>query len=161
MKTPKKNANGTLLSQNSSEDQKKKKKKKVFINVEHFFSPKSGEDQNKEKKVLNKRTLFSPNLSLDVCIPIQIIGGDADVDHSQSIGRDTAKLLGGDISPPCFGTPDSDTFFSLFVNLFIYLFKQITLWEQNSKTTKARNLKFGQIIGLYMDLRHCNFRGAS
>ena len=47
---------------------------------------------------------------------------------------------------------DSYTFF-----LFIYLFKQITLWEQNSKTTKARNLKFEQMIGLYMDLRHCNF----
>ena len=32
------------------------------------------------------------------CTPIQIIGGDADVDHSQTIGGDTAKLL-GDISP--------------------------------------------------------------
>ena len=33
--------------------------------------------------------------------------GDADVDHSQTIGGDTAKLLGGYIppSPPCFGTP--------------------------------------------------------
>ena len=33
------------------------------------------------------------------CTPIQIIGGDADVDHSQTIGGDTAKLL-ADISPP-------------------------------------------------------------
>ena len=48
---------------------------------------------------------------------------------------------------------DSDTFF-LFIHLFIYLLKQITLWEQNSETTKARNLKFGQIIGLCMDLGH-------
>ena len=29
------------------------------------------------------------------CTPNQIIGGDADVDHSQTIGGDTAKLLGG------------------------------------------------------------------
>ena len=33
--------------------------------------------------------------------------GDADVDHSQTIGGDTAKLLEGYILPipPCFGTP--------------------------------------------------------
>ena len=42
----------------------------------------------------------------------QIIGGDADVDHTQTIGGDTVKLLGGysqilgrDISPPTFDTP--------------------------------------------------------
>ena len=40
--------------------------------------------------------------------------GDADVDHSQTIGGDTAKLLGGYI-PPGFGTssqsgPKSDAF---------------------------------------------------
>ena len=29
----------------------------------------------------------------------QIIGGDADEDHTQSIGGDAVKLLGGDISP--------------------------------------------------------------
>ena len=68
-------------------------------------------------------------------------------------------------------------FFSFFLNLFIYLviclfiysliyfyislFKQITFLEKNSETTKARNLKFGQMIGLYMDLRHCNFGGVT
>ena len=28
-----------------------------------------------------------------------VIGGDADVDHTQLIGEDTVKLLGGNISP--------------------------------------------------------------
>ena len=32
---------------------------------------------------------------------------------------------------------------------------------KNSETTKARNLKFRQMIGLYMDLRRCNFEGAT
>ena len=36
----------------------------------------------------------------------QIIGGDADVDHTQTIVGDTVKLL-GDISPLGFGTPAS------------------------------------------------------
>ena len=37
----------------------------------------------------------------------QIIGGDADVDHTQIIEGDAVKLLGGYIppSPPGFGTP--------------------------------------------------------
>ena len=46
---------------------------------------------------------FSPNSSTDLrsdAHQSQIIGGDADVDHTQIIGRDTIKLLGGDISPP-------------------------------------------------------------
>ena len=36
----------------------------------------------------------------------QIIGGDADEDHTQIVGGYTVKLLGGYIlpSPPCFGT---------------------------------------------------------
>ena len=40
----------------------------------------------------------------------QISGGDADVDHTQIIGGDTAKLLGGIYPPipPGFGTPDSN-----------------------------------------------------
>ena len=45
--------------------------------------------------------MFSPNSSGDLrsgARQSQIIGGDADVDHTQSIGGDTVKLL-GDISP--------------------------------------------------------------
>ena len=76
-----------------SEDQKK-------MQMEHFFSPSSGEDQKKrssskiehffpqiqvktKKKVfIRNRTLFSPIFAQMYCTPIQIIGGD------------TAKLLG-------------------------------------------------------------------
>ena len=51
------------------------------MQMEHFFSPNSGEDQKTKKKVFIKnRTLF-PQFSLR-CTPIQIIGVD------------TAKLLG-------------------------------------------------------------------
>ena len=99
------------------------------MQTEHFFSPNKSEDQKKKvffknrtlflpdfrwrpKKVFGKnRTLFSLNLRSAVqCTPIQIIGGDAEVDHSQTIGGDTAKLLGGYISPipPGFGTTRFD-----------------------------------------------------
>ena len=46
--------------------------------------------------------LFSPNLSGDLRLDThksQIIGGDADVDHTQIIVGDTVKLLGGYILP--------------------------------------------------------------
>ena len=49
--------------------------------MDHFFFPKSSED-----------------LRLDAR-QSQIIGGDADEDHNQSIGGDTVKLL-GEIYPP-------------------------------------------------------------
>ena len=48
------------------------------------------------------KLFFSPNSSGDLrsnAHQSQIIGGDADEDHSQIIGGDTVKLL-GDISPP-------------------------------------------------------------
>ena len=47
-----------------------------------------------------------------------------------------------------------------FSSLFIYLLSKSHYGDKYSKTTKARNLKFGQKIGLYMNLRHCDFGGA-
>ena len=50
---------------------------------------------------------FSPNSSGHLRSYVhqsQIIGRDADVDHTQTIGGDTVKLLGG-IYPPGFVTP--------------------------------------------------------
>ena len=47
-------------------------------------------------------TLFSPNSGGDLhsdAHQSQIIGGDADVDHTQIIGGNTVKLLGGIYSP--------------------------------------------------------------
>ena len=78
-----------------------KTKKKVFTkNGKHFFP----QIQVKtKKKVLTKHgTLFSPNSS--GLLPSdahqsQIIGGMQDVDHTQTIGGETVKLLGG-IYPP-------------------------------------------------------------
>ena len=87
-----------------SEDQKKKRSSPK---MEHF-SPNSGEDQKKKRGgFTNNGTLFSPNLSRHLrsdAHQSQIIRRDADVDHTQTIGGDTAKLL-GDISPPGFGIP--------------------------------------------------------
>ena len=48
----------------------------------------------------------------------------------------------------------------LFIHLFIYLSKS-HYGNKHSETTKARNLKFGQIISLHMNLRHYNFGGAT
>ena len=56
---------------------------------------------------------------------------------------------------------ESDTFFSLFIYLFVYLLSKSHGGDKYSKTTKARNLKFGQIISLYMNLRPSNFGGAT
>ena len=85
------------------EDQKKKK---VFIKDRKLFLPDfRGRLKRRKKKVFNKNRTFSPNLRSDVH-PFKLLE-DADVDHSQTIGEDTAKLLGGIYppSPPGFGTP--------------------------------------------------------
>ena len=77
-----------------SEDQKKNANRTLFLR-EFRWRPK------KKKKVFSKnRTLFPQIYSQLYSTPIQIIGGDADVDHSQTIGGDTAKLLGGYIPHP-------------------------------------------------------------
>ena len=62
----------------------KKKKKRSSAREEHFF----------------------PQFTLS-CTPFQIIGGDAEVNHSQTIGGDTAKLLGGiyPLHPPRVSAP--------------------------------------------------------
>ena len=51
-------------------------------------------------------------------------------------------------------------FFSLFIYLFIYLSKLLS-GNKNSETIKAKNLKFGDLISLYMNLCTCNFGGAT
>ena len=55
---------------------------------------------------------------------------------------------------------DSDTF-SFFLYLFIYLLSKSHYDDKYLKTTKARNLKFGQMISLYMNLRPSNSGGAT
>ena len=77
--------------------------------MEYFF-PQIQVKTKKKKKVFTKnRTLFSPNSSGHLrsdAHQSQIIGGDADVDHTQTIGGDAVKLLGGYIPPMGFGTPE-------------------------------------------------------
>ena len=72
---------------------KTKKKKRSSSKIEHIFPPNSGEDQNKKKKVFseNRSLTFFPTFTLR-WTSIQNVGGDADVDHSQTIGGDTAKI---------------------------------------------------------------------
>ena len=50
---------------------------------------------------------------------------------------------------------NSDAFFSFFLNFLFVSFsfyKELCFRNKNSKTTKARNLKFGDMISLYMKL---------
>ena len=87
-----------------SEDQKK-----IFTKKGTLFSLNSGEDQ---KKVISKNgTLFFPEFKWTPtlrCTPELNYWGDADVNHTQTIGGDTVKLMGGYI-PPGFGTRGADT----------------------------------------------------
>ena len=51
---------------------------------------------------------FSPNSSIDLrsdAHQSQIIGGDADEDHTQIVRGDTVKLLGGIYPPPRVSAP--------------------------------------------------------
>ena len=43
--------------------------------------------------------------------------------------------------------------FFFFISLFIYLLTKLHYGDKYSKTTEARNLKFGQMISLYTNLR--------
>ena len=72
----KKSANGTIFPQ----IQVKTKKKRSSTRIEHFF----------------------PQIYTLRCTPIQIIGGYADVDHSQTIGGIQPNYWGGCIPPPLF-----------------------------------------------------------
>ena len=76
-------------------------KKKVFTKNGTLFFLNLGEHQ--------KRNTFFPGSSRDLrldALQSQIIGGDADVDHTKIIGGDTFKLLRRIYPPPPgFGTP--------------------------------------------------------
>ena len=82
-----------------SEDQKKKANGALF-------SPNSGEDQ--KKGLQQEQNTFFSQIYAQLYIHSNY-WGDADVDHSQTIGGETAKLLGGCI-PPGFGTHASENF---------------------------------------------------
>ena len=75
--------------------------------MEHFFSPILGEDQKKKGLQQEKNTFF-PKFTLS-CTPFQIIGGDAEVNHSQTIGGVQPNYRGGYIPsiplPPRVSAP--------------------------------------------------------
>ena len=75
------------------------------LDQEFFQVSKLSEDQKKKVFTRNGTLFLSTDLRSDAH-QSQIIGGDADEDHTQIVGRCTVKLLGGYIlpSPPCFGT---------------------------------------------------------
>ena len=79
-----------------SEDQKKK----VFTRNRTLFSPNSGEDQ--KKGLHQKWNTFFPEFKYRPALrftPESNYWRDADEDHTQIVGGDTVKLLGG-IYPP-------------------------------------------------------------
>ena len=74
--------------------------------MEHFFPEFRWRPKTKKKVFTRNETLFlSTDLRSDAH-QSQIIGGDADEDHTQIVGGYTVKLLGGIYLPipPCFGT---------------------------------------------------------
>ena len=86
------------------------------MNLNHDFVQVSKlSEHQKKRSSLKMEHFFSPNSSGHVrsdAHQSQIIGGDADVDHTQTIGGDIVKLLGGYIPPPGFGTPESKAVFT-------------------------------------------------
>ena len=78
------------------------------MNLDHdFFSRQQIKYRTKKRSSPKFQEVFSPNSSDSHADHSQIIGVDADVDLSQTIGGDAVKLLGG-IYPtisPGFGTP--------------------------------------------------------
>ena len=76
--------------------------------MEPFFFPNSGEDQKKKKRSSQKMEhFFFPNSSGHLRLDAhqsQIFGGDADVDHTQTIGGGYSEIIGG-IYPPRVSAP--------------------------------------------------------
>ena len=85
-------------------------KKKVFTkNGTHFF-PRIQVKTKKKRSSPEKEHFFPPNSSGDLRSNAhwsQIIGGDADEDHTQIIGGGYSQIIGGIYPPfpPGFGTP--------------------------------------------------------
>ena len=80
------------------------------MNLDHDFVQVSKLSEDKKKEVFTKSgTIFFPELKWTPtlrCTPESNYWGEADVDHTQAIGGDTAKLL-GEVYPPIplgFGT---------------------------------------------------------
>ena len=70
--------------------------------MKHFF-PKFRLRPKKIKIFTKNGTLFFPRIKVDTFAQmytrVKLLGGDADVDHTQTIGGDTVKLLRGIYSP--------------------------------------------------------------
>ena len=78
------------------------------MNLDHDFFQVSKLSENQKKIFTKNGTLFCPNSNEDLRSDAhqnQIIGRDADVDHTQTIGGIQSNYWGGDISPPGFDTP--------------------------------------------------------
>ena len=92
-----------------SEDQNKKTKKSSSLYMEHFFPRIQVKTKNKKRFSPEMEHLFSPNSSTDLrsdAHQSQIIGGDADDDHTQIVQGIQSNYWGGynPLIPPGFGT---------------------------------------------------------
>ena len=77
------------------------------MNLKHDFFQVSKLSEDQKKVFTENGRLFPLNSSADQrsgAAQSQIIGGNADADHTQITGGDTVKLLGG-IYPPGFRHP--------------------------------------------------------
>ena len=104
--------------------------------------------KTKKKEVFTKNgTLFSPNSGGDLrsdAHKSQIIGRDADVDHTQTIGGDTVKLL-GNISlqpppPPGFRHPCTWSTFTRSVLLSLKLVGSLFIFHRKNRFVQAKSV---------------------
>ena len=74
--------------------------------MEHFFP--QIQVKTKKKGLRQKWNTFFPRIQVDTYAQMhttQIIRGDADVDHTQTIGGGYSQIIGGYIPPPGFRHP--------------------------------------------------------
>ena len=92
------------------------------MNLDHdFFQVSKLSENQKQRSSPKMEHFFSPNSSGHLRSDAhrsQIIGGHADVDHTQIIGGDTVQLLGGYIPPSRISAP---------LHMFVFFQGQVNL----------------------------------
>ena len=128
------------------------------MNLDHdfFLVSKSSEDQ-KKRSLPKMDHVFSPNSSGDLrsgAHQSQIIGRDADEDHTQIIGGDTVKLFGRYIPPippgfrhPCWqlfrvSVSHQSTFLIIFLNFLSWSMECFTKQVSSGERRIIRLLRY-------------------
>ena len=124
-----------------------KKRRRSSSKMEHFVSQIQAKTKKKGPTPFFPEFKWTPTLTCTVAQQSQIIEGDADVDHTQTIEDwgDTVKLLLG-VAPFCF-LFSLWSFEPLFFDLLFYIQRHGTLssLSLDSKGPKANYVKFADV----------------